>query len=61
MLKRKIEKMDDEQLDRVIRKGVAAHVKKLIRRGCPVAMYDAEKKAPYIQYPDGRREYEKKL
>ena len=27
-------------------------------RGNPVAMYDAELKKPYFEYPDGRREYD---
>ena len=26
-------------------------------KGLPVAKYDYERKAPYIEYPDGRREY----
>ena len=28
-------------------------------KGLPVAKYDHERKAPYIEYPDGRRVYEK--
>lgn len=27
------------------------------RRGLPIARYDTEKKEPYLEYPDGRREY----
>ncbi len=26
-------------------------------KGLPVAKFDNEKKKPYIEYPDGRREY----
>ena len=25
--------------------------------GFPIALYDKEKKCPYLEYPDGRREY----
>lgn len=27
-------------------------------KGFPISKYDFEKKAPYLEYPDGRREYE---
>lgn len=26
-------------------------------KGLPIAKFDTEKKKPYIEYPDGRREY----
>ncbi|MDR2736134.1 MAG: type II toxin-antitoxin system RelB/DinJ family antitoxin [Gracilibacteraceae bacterium] len=26
--------------------------------GYPIALYDAERKCPYMEYPDGRREYD---
>ncbi|MGN1402701.1 MAG: hypothetical protein ACI4XB_00075 [Ruminococcus sp.] len=26
-------------------------------KGLPIAKYDAERKQPYLEYPDGRREY----
>lgn len=27
-------------------------------KGTPICKYDYEKRAPYLEYPDGRREYE---
>lgn len=37
----------------------AVRIQKEISRikGCPTTNYDYEKKATYIEYPDGRREY----
>ena len=29
-------------------------------KGLPIAKYDFDKKAPYLEYPDGRKEYVEK-
>lgn len=29
-------------------------------KGCPIAKYDYDRREPYLEYPDGRREYVEK-
>jgi DNA-damage-inducible protein J len=42
--------------------GAKKTVRRVIRetraKGQPVALYDAKRKRPYLEYPDGRKEYE---
>ena len=47
---------DDEQFKN-IQQGVRLQVKLNQLKGTPVAKFDAKKKLPYLEYPDGRREY----
>ena len=51
-----IGKEDDDEVE-IIKKGVRLQVKMNKLNGSPVARYDAKKKRPYLEYPDGRREY----
>ena len=37
---------------------VGSKIKGMQERGVPVALYDAEQKRPYLEYPDGRRVYD---
>jgi addiction module RelB/DinJ family antitoxin len=37
---------------------IESKIKETLERGVPVALYDVEKKKPYLEYPDGRREYD---
>jgi hypothetical protein len=48
----------DEELTKRFQEAVRIEneIKKI--KGLPIAKYDFEKKAPYIEYPDGRRVYE---
>ena len=39
---------------------VELRLKEMQSRGIPIALYDDEKKVPYMLYPDGRRVYENK-
>lgn len=47
---------DDELTFRFIEAvRIENEIKKI--KGFPIAMYDREKKASYLEYPDGRRKY----
>jgi hypothetical protein len=50
--------VSEEELDRRFREAVRIEneIKKI--KGLSIAKYDYEKKAPYLEYPDGRWEYE---
>jgi len=50
--------VSDDELSHRFREAVRIEneIKKL--KGLPIAKYDFEKKAPYIEYPDGRKVYE---
>lgn len=49
--------LSDEELTQRFREAVRIdnEIKKI--KGLPIAKYDFDKKAPYIEYPDGRRVY----
>lgn len=49
--------VSDDELSHRFREAVRIEneIKKL--KGLPIAKYDFEKKAPYVEYPDGRRLY----
>ncbi|WP_196603178.1 hypothetical protein [Pectinatus haikarae] len=49
--------LSDEELTVRFREAVRIEneIKKI--KGLPIAKYDHEKNAPYIEYPDGRKEY----
>jgi hypothetical protein len=49
----------DEDIEEVkaIQKGVREQIKSLKRKGLPIARYDFKLKKPYLEHPDGRREY----
>lgn len=51
--------LSDDELDK--RFIEAVRIENEIKRikGLPIAKYDFEKDAPYLEYPDGRREYAK--
>ena len=47
---------DDEMTERFIAAlRIADEIKRI--KGVPIARYDREKKKPYFEYPDGRKEY----
>ncbi len=50
--------VSDEELSKRFCEAVRIdnEIKKI--KGIPIARYDFEKKAPYLEYFDGRREYE---
>jgi addiction module RelB/DinJ family antitoxin len=45
------------ELERRYRKAVADATARSHADGFPVALYDKDKKRPFLEYPDGRREY----
>lgn len=49
----------DEELDRRFKEAltIANEIKKI--KGVPIAKYDLERREPYLEYPDGSREYAK--
>jgi len=49
----------EEDLEHVkaIQKGVRLQVKLNKLKGAPVARFDFKIKKPYLEYPDGRKEY----
>ncbi len=49
--------LTDEELDRRFIEAVRIENEISRIKGAPIARYDLEKKAPYLEYPDGRREY----
>lgn len=49
--------VSDDELTLRFREAVRIENEIKIIKGLPVAKYDHEKKLPYIEYPDGRREY----
>jgi hypothetical protein len=50
--------VSDEELDRRFREAVRIENKIKKIKVLPIAKYDYEKKAPCLEYPDWRREYE---
>ena len=40
-----------------VQMAVDSKIKGMLERGVPVALYDDQQKRPYLEYPDGRREY----
>ena len=48
---------EDEEMDRRISQVAFVAYQQAKMKGLPVARYDAEKKAAYLLYPDGHREY----
>lgn len=48
---------DEEEMDRRISQVAFVAYQQAKMKGIPVARYDAEKKAAYLLYPDGHREY----
>ncbi len=49
--------VSDDELSHRFKEAVRIEneIKKL--KGLPIAKYDFEKKAPYVEYPDGRKVY----
>ena len=48
---------EDEEMDRRISQVAFVAYQQAKMKGIPAARYDAEKKAAYLLYPDGHREY----
>ena len=46
------------RLEAGFQSAVAESIDKDHANGFPVALYDKDKKIPYLEYPDGRREYD---
>ena len=46
------------QMETAFQKAVAEAVATDRANGYPIALYDAERKCPYLEYPDGKREYD---
>ncbi len=49
--------VDDDELIRRFRETIRQENEANQSQGLPVTGYDRERKASYIEYPDGRREY----
>lgn len=49
--------MTDEEMDRRFAAAIRLDNEKKRIKGVPIQRYDMEKHKPYLEYPDGRREY----
>ena len=49
--------VSDEELTKRFEEAVRIENEIKTIKGLPIAKYDFEKKAPYLEYPDGRKEY----
>ncbi len=49
--------LSDEEMDKRFQEAlrIAIEIKKA--KGVPIAKYDLERREPYLEYPDGSREY----
>jgi len=47
-----------EEITYAFRYAVAEEIADFKRKGLPVARYDEKKKKAYLEYPDGRKEYD---
>ena len=45
------------EMEQGFQRAVADELNSSRAGGYPIALYDKEKKCPYLEYPDGRREY----
>ncbi|MCL1816602.1 MAG: type II toxin-antitoxin system RelB/DinJ family antitoxin [Clostridiales bacterium] len=45
-------------LERRMQEAISAKVYNLISSGAPIALYDAIQKRPYLEYPNGTKEYD---
>jgi hypothetical protein len=48
---------EDMEQVKTIQKGVRLQVKLNKLKGAPIARFDFKTKKPYLEYPDGRKEY----
>lgn len=48
----------DKREDTALQRAVSRKTKEQLGKGIPVARYDAKKKAVYVEYPDGRVQYQ---
>lgn len=48
----------DKREDTALQRVVLRKTKEQLKNGIPVARYDAKKKAVYVEYPDGRIQYQ---
>jgi len=49
--------VSDEELTKRFEEAVRIENEIKTVKGLPIAKYDYKKKAPYLEYPDGRKEY----
>ncbi|MBR5401255.1 MAG: hypothetical protein IK102_05510 [Treponema sp.] len=49
--------ISDEKLDKLFVEAVRIENESSILKGDPIQKWDDEKQLPYIEYPDGHREY----
>lgn len=49
--------MTDDEMTERFQKAVELAILKAKAMGLPVQRYDADRKRPYLEYPDGTREY----
>lgn len=49
---------DDAQIEAGFQKAVAAAIAQKRIKNLPVALYDTERRCPYLEYPDGRKVYD---
>lgn len=59
IIKKVLLELHDRWEQRVVQRAIKEVIADHIRNGNPVARFDPEKRLPYLEYPDGRREYAK--
>jgi DNA-damage-inducible protein J len=50
--------LDANTLEQRMRDAVSTKVSSQAERGVPIALFDSEQNRPYLEYADGRKEYE---
>jgi len=45
------------EMERGYQRAVSEEIENSRAKGHPIALYDKKKKMPYLEYPDGKREY----
>lgn len=59
MDKKDLSLLTDDEITEVFQESVRKAIERSKAAGKPICCYDSERKASYILYPDGRREYAK--
>lgn len=49
--------VSDEELDKRFKEAIRLEIEIKKIKGLPIAKYDIKTKRPYLEYPDGRKEY----
>lgn len=49
--------LSDDELNKRFKEAIRIDIEIKKIKGLPIAKYDKDTKTPYLEYPDGRREY----